>query len=149
MNTLRQLIDDNIKSAMRTRDKERLAVLRLIAATLKQQEIDHKLVLEDPEIISIINKMARQARDSIKQFEQAGRQDLVEKESFGLAVMQDFLPTPLTDTELRQTIDQTIAKSGAKSKSDMGKVMKLLKPLVHGRADMKMVSSLVRNQLSG
>ena len=132
---------------MRSKDKDRLGVLRLITAAFKQKEIDERIELNDAMVLAIMDKMAKQIRDSIQQFEQAGRDDLVEKEKFELEIIQAYLPAQFTEDEIKQLIAESIAKSGAKSVKDMGKVMAILKPRLQGRADMGQVSCLVKRQL--
>ena len=132
---------------MRSKDKDRLGVLRLITAAFKQKEVDERIELNDAMALAIMDKMAKQIRDSIRQFEQAGRDDLVEKEKFELEIIQVYLPSQFTEDEIKQLIAESIAKSGAKSVKDMGKVMAILKPRLQGRADMGQVSGLVKRQL--
>ena len=132
---------------MRSKDKDRLGVLRLITAAFKQKEVDERIELNDAMALAIMDKMAKQIRDSIQQFEQAGRDDLVEKEKFELEIIQVYLPSQFTEDEIKQLIAESIAKSGAKSVKDMGKVMAILKPRLQGRADMGQVSCLVKRQL--
>ncbi len=147
MSELRHRISDNVKAAMRSKNKDRLRVLRLIMAAFKQKEVDERIELDDAMVLAIIDKMAKQIRDSIQQFEQAGRDDLVEKEKFELGIIQEYLPVQLTDNEIKQLITQSITESGAESVKDMGKVMSVLKPRLQGRADMGKVSGLVKQQL--
>ena len=148
MSELQQRINDDVKTAMRSRDKERLGVLRLITAAFKQKEVDERIELDDSMVLTIMDKMAKQIRDSIQQFEQAGRDDLAAKEAFELEIIQEYLPTQLTEGEISQIIAESIEASGAESAKDMGKVMGLLKPRLQGRADMGKVSGLVKQQLS-
>ncbi len=148
MSELQQRINDDVKAAMRSKDKERLGVLRLITAAFKQKEVDERIELDDTMVLTIMNKMTKQIRDSIDQFEQAGRDDLVAKEAFELKIIQEYLPAQLTEDEINQIITESIEASGAESAKDMGKVMGLLKPRLQGRADMGKVSSLVKQQLS-
>ena len=148
MSELQQRINDDVKAAMRSKDKERLGVLRLITAAFKQKEVDERIELDDTMVLTIMDKMAKQIRDAIQQFEQAGRDDLVAKEAFELEIIQEYLPQQLTEDEISQIIAESIAASDAKSAKDMGKVMGLLKPRLQGRADMGKVSGLVKQQLS-
>ena len=132
---------------MRNKDKDRLGVLRLITAAFKQKEVDDRIELDDAMVLAIMDKMTKQIRDSIQQFEQAGRDDLVKKEKFELKIIQEYLPAQLTEDEIKQLIAESITESGAESVKDMGKVMGILKPRVQGRADMGQVSTLVKQQL--
>ena len=132
---------------MRSKDKDRLGVLRLITAAFKQKEVDERIELDDAMVLAIMDKMVKQIRDSIQQFEQAGRDDLVEKEKFELEIIQEYLPAQLTDNEIKQLIAESITESGAESVKDMGMVMGVLKPRLQGRADMRQVSGLVKQQL--
>ena len=148
MNELQQRINDDVKTAMRNKDKDRLGVLRLITAAFKQKEVDERIELDDTMVLAIMNKMTKQIRDSIDQFEKAGRDDLAAKEAFELNIIQEYLPAQLTEDEISQIIAECVADSGAESAKDMGKVMGLLKPRLQGRADMGKVSGLVKQQLS-
>jgi len=141
-------INDDVKTAMRSKDKDRLGVLRLITAAFKQKEVDERIELDDTMVLAIMNKMTKQIRDSIDQFEKAGRDDLAAKEAFELNIIQEYLPAQLTEDEISQIIAECVEASGAESAKDMGKVMGLLKPRLQGRADMGKVSSLVKQQLS-
>lgn len=148
MSALQQRINDDVKTAMRSKDKDRLGVLRLITAAFKQKEVDERIELDDTMVLAIMDKMTKQIRDSMQQFEQAGRNDLVAKEAFELKIIQAYLPAQLTEDEISQIIAECIAASGAESAKDMGKVMSLLKPRLQGRADMGKASGLVKQQLS-
>lgn len=148
MSALKQRIIDDVKTAMRSKDKERLGVLRLITAAFKQKEVDERIELDDTMVLAIMDKMTKQIRDSIQQFEQAGRDDLAQKEAFELGIIQEYLPTQLTEGEIKQIITESIEATGAESAKDMGKVMGVLKPRLQGRADMGKVSGLVKQQLS-
>jgi uncharacterized protein YqeY len=145
---LQQRVNDDVKTAMRNKDKDRLGVLRLITAAFKQKEVDERVELDDTMVLAIMNKMTKQIRDSIDQFEKAGRDDLAAKEAFELNIIQEYLPAQLTEDEISQIIAECVADSGAESAKDMGKVMGLLKPRLQGRADMGKVSGLVKQQLS-
>jgi len=145
---LQQRINEDVKAAMRRKDKERLGVLRLITAAFKQKEVDERIELDDTMVLAIMDKMTKQIRDSIQQFEQAGRDDLVAKETFELEIIQEYLPAQLSKDEISQIIAECIEASDAESTKDMGKVMGLLKPRLQGRADMGKVSGLVKQQLS-
>lgn len=148
MSELQKRVNEDVKTAMRSKDKDRLGVLRLITAAFKQKEVDERIELDDTMVLAIMDKMTKQIRDSIQQFEQAGRGDLVAKEAFELEIIQEYLPAQLTEDEISQIITECVAASGAESAKDMGKVMGLLKPRLQGRADMGKVSGLVKQQLS-
>jgi len=148
VNELQQRINDDVKTAMRNKDKDRLGVLRLITAAFKQKEVDERIELDDTMVLAIMNKMTKQIRDSIDQFEKAGRDDLAAKEAFELNIIQEYLPAQLSEDEISQIIAECVEASGAESAKDMGKVMGLLKPRLQGRADMGKVSGLVKQQLS-
>ncbi len=148
MSELQKRVNEDVKTAMRSKDKDRLGVLRLITAAFKQKEVDERIELDDTMVLAIMDKMTKQIRDSIQQFEQAGRDDLVAKEAFELEIIQEYLPAQLTEDEISQIITECVAASGAESAKDMGKVMGLLKPRLQGRADMGKVSGLVKQQLS-
>ena len=147
MADLKQRINDDVKSAMRGKDKDRLLTLRMILAAIKQKEVDERIELDDNQVLAVLDKMAKQHRDSITQYQNAGRDDLVTKENRELAIVLSYLPNPLNEEEIQQMIGQVIQESGATSIQDMGKVMGLLKPKVQGRADMGLVSGLVKKQL--
>ncbi|OEU67262.1 MAG: glutamyl-tRNA amidotransferase [Desulfovibrio sp. S3730MH75] len=144
---LLERIKDDMKQAMRDRAKDRLSTIRLILAAVKQQEIDRRVVLEEAEILAILDKMVKQRRDSIEQFDKAGRDDLSTKEKFEIEVIQAYLPAPLSEQEISELIAEAITSSGAESMRDMGKVMGILKPKMQGRADMGKVSGLIKSQL--
>ncbi len=146
--TLRSKIQTNMVATMRAQDKPRLGVIRLIQAGIKQQEVDERIVLSDEQILNLLDKMIRQRRDSIKQFEAAKRDDLVQQEVFEIAVIQDFLPTQLTAAEIQSLVQKAIQTVGAQSIKDMGKVMNLVKPEVQGRADIGEVGSLIKSLLA-
>ncbi|RKZ44184.1 MAG: GatB/YqeY domain-containing protein [Gammaproteobacteria bacterium] len=148
MSEIQNRINDDVKTAMRSKDKDRLGVLRLITAAFKQKEVDERIELDDTMVLAIMNKMTKQIRDSIDQFEKAGRDDLAAKEAFELNIIQEYLPAQLTEDEISQIIAECVEASGAESAKDMGKVMGLLKPRLQGRADMGKVSGLVKQQLS-
>jgi len=132
---------------MRKKDKDRLTTLRMILAAIKQKEVDERIELDDTQILAVLDKMAKQHRDSINQFEQAGRNDLVEKENRELAIVQTYLPAQLSDAEIQQLLQDAIQETGAASMQDMGKVMAVLKPKLQGRADMGKISGLVKAKL--
>jgi hypothetical protein len=145
---LRQRIESDMKTAMRAKDKERLGTIRLILAAIKQREIDERITLGDTDILAVLDKMIKQRRDSITQFEQAGRQELADKEAAEVAVIQEYLPAALSDNEVDTLIADAITASGASSPQDIGKIMALLKPKLQGRADMGLVSRKVKEKLS-
>ncbi len=145
---LKVTIQDSVKDAMRAKDKDRLGTLRQITAAIKQLEVDNRQDLSDDDIIVVLTKMTKQRKDSLSQFEQAGREDLAVIERAELAIIEEFLPTPLTESELEAAIASAIAESGASSIKDMGAVMNVLRPIVQGRADMGTVSSQVKAALS-
>jgi hypothetical protein len=146
--SLKQRIQADMKSALRAREQQRLGTIRLLQAAIKQREIDERIVLNDEQIIAILGKMIKQRRDSITQYEHANRQDLADKEAFEIEVLQTYLPQPLSEAELIHLIEAKIAESHATSPKDLGKVMRLIKPCIQGRADMKIVSDQVKSYLN-
>ncbi|WP_369410375.1 GatB/YqeY domain-containing protein [Neiella litorisoli] len=148
MSALIAQIKDQQKDAMRAKDKARLGALRLILAEVKQKEVDTRTELNDDDVIAILTKMVKQRKDSVTQFEAAGRDDLASKEKAEIGTIEQFLPQPLSDSEVNDLIDQAIAESGAAGMQDMGKLMGLLKPQLQGRADMGAVSGKVRAKLN-
>ena len=141
---LKNKINEDMKTAMRAKDKERLGTIRLIMAAVKQQEVDTRISLDDTAILAVLDKMLKQRRDSISQYQAAGRDDLAQKEQFEVGVIQEYMPEALSDEELEQVIKDAIATSGAQSMKDMGKLMNELRPKVQGRADMGQVSQKVK-----
>jgi uncharacterized protein YqeY len=135
------------KEAMRARDKERLATIRLILAEFKRIEVDERIELDDARVLAVLDKMLKQRRDSINQYESAGRQDLADVEAAEIKVIETFLPAALTAEEIEALIEEAVASSGAESVRDMGKVMAVLKPQLQGRADVGKVSQLVKQRL--
>lgn len=146
--SLKTRILDDVKNAMRARERDRLAALRLVTAAIKQKEVDERIELDDAQVLGVLDKMVKQRRESLEQFEQAGREDLAEKERFELGLIQAYLPEPLGEDELAALILSTITELGAGSIRDMGQVMNSLRGQVQGRADMKAVSQAVKQQLS-
>jgi uncharacterized protein len=146
--SLKARITDDMKTAMRAKDAQRLSAIRLLLAAIKQREVDERKDMSDPDVISVIEKMIKQRRDSIEQFQKGGRQDLVDVEQFELAVLQGYLPQALSDAEVVAAIAAAIQSSGAKGIADMGKVMAVLRAQLAGRADMGKVSALVKSKLS-
>lgn len=146
-NTLNAQIKEDMKLAMKSQEKNRLGVIRLILAAIKQKEVDERIQLDDTQILAVLDKMAKQRRESIKEFEKANRQELADKEAFELSVIQHYLPQPLSDQALQELIESTIAQSEASSVKDMGKVMNALRSHVQGRADMSKVSAKIKEIL--
>ena len=146
--SLKARINDDLKAAMRGGDVPRRDALRLLTAALKQREVDDRKELGDADIIAIIDKMLKQRRESIAQFEKGGRQDLADQEKFELGVLQAYMPQSLSDTEIESAVASAIQETGARSAPDMGKVMAVLKPRLAGRADMGKVSALVKARLT-
>ncbi|WP_261816606.1 GatB/YqeY domain-containing protein [Vibrio gallicus] len=136
------------KSAMRAKDKARLGTIRLALSAIKQREVDERITLTDDDIIAVLTKMVKQRRDSVAQFESAGRQDLADAEKVEITVLEEFMPQPLSEEEVTALVDNAITESGAAGMQDMGKVMGVLKPQIQGRADMGKVSGLVRSKLA-
>ncbi|KGI78775.1 GatB/YqeY domain-containing protein [Oleiagrimonas soli] len=141
-----RLIED-MKNAMRSGDKPRLGVIRLINAAIKQREVDERIELDEPQVLAVLEKMLKQRRDSVSQYEAAGREDLAEVERFEIGVIETYLPAPLSEAELSALIDVAITETGAESMRDMGKVMALLKDRAAGRADMSEVSKQLKQRL--
>ncbi|WP_439832094.1 GatB/YqeY domain-containing protein [Aeromonas veronii] len=146
--SLKDQLKDQQKLAMLAKDKARLGAIRLLMAEIKQREIDTRIELNDEDILAVVTKMVKQRRDSISQFEAAGRQDLADKESAEIVVLQEFLPQQLTADEIAALIEQAITESGAAAMADMGKVMAVLKPKIQGRADVGAVSAQVKTRLA-
>ncbi|MGD9108756.1 MAG: GatB/YqeY domain-containing protein [Gammaproteobacteria bacterium] len=144
---LKNRIQDDMKAAMRAREQQRLDVIRFLLAAIKQREIDEKITLDDTQILSVIEKQIKQLKDAITQYKEAGRNELVQKESFALELLQTYMPAQLSDAELEIIIKTTITETGAASIRDMGKVMGVLKAKIQGQADMGKVSSLVKKLL--
>jgi len=136
------------KLAMKAKDKPRLGTIRLALSAIKQREVDEKITLTDEDIIAVLTKMVKQRRDSVAQYESAGRQDLADAESAEITVLEEFMPQPLSDDEVVELVKAAIAESGAQGMQDMGKVMAVLKPQIQGRADMGKVSGLVKSNLA-
>lgn len=148
MATLVEQVKAEVKNAMRAKEKERLAALRLITADFKKVEVDERIEVTDERALAILDKMVKQRRDSITQYQDAGRDELAAKEQFEIDVISAFLPTALTEEELVQLVDEAAAEVGATSMQQMGQLMGVLKPKVQGRADMGVVSKLVKAKLS-
>jgi uncharacterized protein YqeY len=147
--TLKDRITDDMKAAMRAREAGRLGTLRLLLAAIKQKEIDERITVDDPQVLAIIEKLIKQRRDSIEQFQRAGRQDLVAAEQAELAVLETYRPEQASESDIATAIDEAISATGASGAADMGKVLGVLKPKLAGRADMAAVSARVRAALAG
>jgi uncharacterized protein len=146
--SLKARIQEDVKTAMRAHERERLSALRLVTAAIKQKEVDERIELNDEQVLAVLDKMVKQRRESLEQYEQAGRDDLVARERFELELIQSYLPEPLDAAALADLIRATIATLGASSLRDMGPVMNALRGQVQGRADMKAVSEAVKAQLA-
>lgn len=147
--SLKARIQEDMKSALRGGDKRRLGVIRLILAAIKQREVDERIELDDAQVLAVLDKMVKQRRESLSQYEQAGRADLAEQEQFELDVVQAYLPQPLSAAEIDALIAAAIAATSAAGIKDMGKVMAQLKPQLQGRADMGAVSGQIKAKLGG
>ncbi len=147
MSDLKQQLSADMKQAMRDKDKPRLGVVRLALAAIKQREVDERTELDDAQVLAVLDKMVKQRRDAVRQYEEAGRQDLADQEAYEISVLQTYLPEALSETELDALIDEAIAASGASSMKEMGKAMGILKPRVQGRADMGAVSAKLKARL--
>ena len=145
--SLKAQITEDMKAAMRARDAARLSAIRLLLAAMKQREVDERIELSDADILAIIEKMLKQRRDSVTQYEAGGRQDLADVEKFEIGVLTGYMPQQLTEAEIAGEVAAAVAATGAKAMQDMGKVMALLKPKLAGRADMAKVSALVKAKL--
>ena len=138
-----------MKAAMRARDQARLSAIRLLLAAIKQREVDERVELDDANVVSVIDKMIKQRRESIAQFEKAARKDLADAEKAEVQVLSAYLPAQMSDAEIQKEIDSIVSATGASGPKDMGKVMAALKPRLAGKADMGKVSALVKGKLSG
>lgn len=147
--SLKDRINEDMKSALRARDAARLSAIRMLLAAIKQKEVDERIIADDAAVTAIVEKLIKQRRDSIEQFAKAGRTDLVDKEKAELDLLAGYLPQPLSEAELAAAVDSAIAEAGASGPQAMGKVMGLLKPRIVGRADMGKVSALVKRKLGG
>jgi len=147
--SLKDRINEDMKAAMRAKDQPRLSTVRMLLAAMKQKEVDERIVLDDVAVLSIVEKAIKQRRESITQFEKAGRNDLADNEKFELGVLSGYLPQQLGEAELAEAVAAAIAESGAAGVKDMGKVMAVLKPRIAGKADMGKVSALVKTRLGG
>jgi len=145
---LREQLNEDIKSAMKAREQDRLATLRLMLSAVKQREVDERITLDDAGVIAVVEKMIKQRRESIAQYEKGARQDLADKERAEIAILEAYLPKQMSQAEVEAAVAEAIAATAAKSAADMGKVMGLLKPKLAGKADMGKVSGLVKGKLS-
>ncbi len=148
MSELKKQLTEDMKVAMRAKDKPRLLTIRTILAMIKQQEVDTRKDVDNTAVLAILDKMSKQRRESIAQFSEAGRDDLVDQEQFELTIIQSYLPKPLSDAEIDALIKEAIASTGASSMKDMGKVMGYIKPKAQGRADMGKISGLIKASLT-
>ena len=146
--TLKERINEEMKAAMRARETARLAAIRLLMAAIKQKEVDERIQLDDAAVVTVIDKMLKQRRDSIAQYQAAGRQDLVDAEKFEADLLQTYMPAGLSDDEISAAVAAAVAETGAAGPGDMGKVMAVLKPRLAGRADMTEVSKRVKAALT-
>lgn len=146
--SLKERIQDDMKAAMRSGEKERLGTIRLIMAGIKQREVDERITLDDTQILAVLEKMGKQRRESITQFQAGGRQDLVDKEVAELKIISAYLPTALSEAEVDALIAEAITQAGASSIKDMGKVMNIIKARAQGRADMAAVGARIKARLS-
>ena len=144
---IKDQLTEAMKTAMREKQKDRLGAIRLMLAEFKRIEVDERIEVPDERALVVLDKMVKQRRDSAKQYEEAGRPELAEKENFEIEVIQEFLPQPLTDDEIASLIEEAVAATGAAGMQDMGKVMGQLKPKLQGRADMGAVSKLIKDRL--
>jgi uncharacterized protein YqeY len=147
--SLKERLNDDMKAAMKGGEKERLGVIRLINAAIKQREVDERITLDDAQVLAVLEKMVKQRKDSVAQYESAGREDLAAVERAEIGVIQQYLPAPLSEAEIEAIIAKAIADAGATSAKDMGKVVGLVKPQVAGRADMGRISAQVKQKLGG
>jgi len=145
---LREKLNEDIKAAMKAREAERLAALRLMLSAVKQREVDERITLDDAGVVSVVEKMIKQRKDSIAQYEKAARQDLADKEKYEISVIEAYLPKQLSQAEVEAVVAEAIASTGAKSPADMGKVMGVVKPKLAGKADMGKVSAIVKSKLA-
>lgn len=147
--SLKARITEDMKNAMRSGDKDRLGLIRMLQAGIKQREVDERIELDDTQVLAVIEKMVKQRKDSVEQFRAGGREDLAEREAAEIGWLTDYLPAPLSESELHDVIQAAIAETGASSMKDMGKVMALIKPKVQGRTDMGALSTRIKASLGG
>ncbi len=148
MSDTRQVIQEDIKKAMKAGDKARLGTLRLISSDIKQREVDERIVLADADVLAILDKMSKQRRESIRQYSDAGRDDLVAVEQAELEIIAEYMPAAMSDAEIDSMVSTAIISTDASSVKDMGKVMAVIKPIAQGRADMSVVSQRIKQRLS-
>ena len=146
--SLKEKLQDDIKAAMRAKEGDKLTTLRLITAAIKQKEVDERIELTDPAVLSILEKMIKQRKDSIAQFQLGGRQDLVDKEQAELALLMAYMPAQMSEAEIAQVIETAVLQANATGPQDMGEVMALIKPLLVGKADMGLVSQILKTRLA-
>jgi uncharacterized protein len=146
--SLKERITDDMKAAMRSGEKERLGVIRMITSAIKQREVDERITLDDTQVVSVLEKMIKQRKESLAMFQAGNRQDLVDKESSEITLLQGYLPTQLSDADLDALIAEAVASTGAASIKDMGKVMGIIKGKAQGRADMAAVGAKIKARLS-
>jgi len=147
--SLKTQLQDAMKNAMRAKDKHRLGVIRLMLAAIKQIEVDERIELDDARVLTVLDKMVKQRRESISQYEAADRNELADVEKAEIVVIQDFLPEQLSEAEISQMVEEAFAETGASTMKDMGKVMGFIKPKAQGRADMNIVSKMIKEKLTG
>lgn len=145
--SLKQRILDDIKAAMKAGDKERLVTLRMLSAAIKQREVDERIEMDDAQTLAVVEKMIKQRRESIKQYEEGGRPELAAKEQAEIGILEDYMPEQLSDAEVDQLIDAAVKQTSASEMKDMGKVMGVLKPQIQGKADMGDVSKRIKARL--
>ena len=149
MATLKERITDDMKAAMRSGEKERLGVIRMLTAAIKQREVDERITLDDAQVLSVLEKMIKQRKESVEQFKAGNRQDLADKEAAEITLLQGYMPSQLSSAELDALINEAVAATGAASIKDMGKVMGLIKSKAQGRADMGAVGAKIKAKLGG
>ena len=149
MSSLKGRITDDMKAAMRSGEKERLGVIRMITAAIKQREVDERITLDDAQVLSVLEKMIKQRKESVEQFTAGNRQDLADKESSEITLLQSYMPSPLSGAEIDALIAEAVAATGASSIKDMGKVMGIIKGKAAGRADMAAVGAKIKAKLGG
>ena len=147
--SLKQRLTDDMKTAMKAGEKERLATIRLINAAIKQKEVDERVEMDDARVLAVLEKMVKQRKDSIEQFDKAGRDDLSVIERAEMAIIEQYLPTKMGEDEIKAAIEAAVTETGASSPADMGKLMGVLKPRLAGQADMGEVSKLIKQRLAG
>jgi len=147
--SLKQRIQEDMKTAMKAHESQRLGVIRLLMAAIKQREVDERIILDDTQVLAVLDKMIKQRHDSVNQYQNAQRQDLVDQENYEISILQTYLPPALDEAEIDQLIAHAITSTGATSMRDMGKIMAEVRPQLQGRADMGLVSSKIKTHLSG